>query len=164
MKRLAKGQQKRGPSKTEKFSEYSRKRQKGIRNKFLTDCESMLSFLEVYDFVATKLEVYNYETNSYEILNLSEGCEIDSELEKKEVLDKKDSDELNMMLYVKKKFGISNQAYYDMSMVCNSMPRSWKIKDRIKQLNEKWDIRPTPGGNGMQQSIRDRLLVRLKYL
>ena len=122
MKRLAKEKQKRGPSKTKKFSEYSCKHQKRIRNKFLTDCESMLSFLEVYDFVATKVEVYNYETNTYEILNLSEGCEIDPELGK-EVLDKNDLDELNM-LYTKDKFGISNQAYHDMSVVCNSMPRS----------------------------------------
>ena len=102
----------------------------------------------MYDFVATKVDVYNYETNSYEILNLSEGCKIDPELEK-EVLDKNDLDELNMMLYVKWKFGNSNQAYHDPSVVCNSMPRSWKIKDRIKQLNEKWDIRPTPSGNGI---------------
>ena len=38
------------------------------------------------------------------------------------------------------------------------------MKDRMKQLNEKWDIRATHSGNGMQQSIRDRLLIRLKVL
>ena len=80
------------------------------------------------------------------------------------VLDKNDLHEFNVMLYVEEKFGISNQAYHEMSMACKSLPQSWKLKDRVKEMNNKWNIHLTLSGNGVQQSIIDRLLVRLKAL
>ena len=129
----------------------------------MTDCQSTLSFLDIYDFVATKVEIYNYDSQSYDVLDLSEGCDIDMNVDNT-VLDKNDLDELNLMLYVKEKFGVSNQAYHEMSIACKSLPRSWKLKDRVKEMNNKWNIRLTPSGNGVQQSISDRLLVELKAL
>ena len=158
-----KGKRVRGPSKAKTFSEFSRKHKKRIYDQFVTDCQSTLSFLYIYDFVATKVEIYNYDSQSYDVLDLSEGCDIDMNVDNT-VLDKNGLDELNVMLYVNEKFGISNQAYHEISMACKSLPRSWKLKDRVKEMNNKWNIRLTPSGNGVQQSISNRLLVRLKHL
>ena len=70
-----------------------------------------------------KLKFIIYELQSYDVLDLTEGCDIDMNVDNT-VLDTNDLDQLNVMLYVKEKFGISNQAYHEMSMACKSLPRS----------------------------------------
>ena len=129
-------------------------------NQFVSTAQTTLSFLESYDFLATKVEIYNYETDSYEVLSLvDEGV-----FGEKAVLDQDDLQSVNMMLYVKEKFGISNQVYHELSMSCKSMPRSWKLREQVKHLNEKWGIRMMPDDKGVQQSIKDRLLVHINAL
>ena len=45
------------------------------------------------------------------------------------------------------------------------MPCHYKLKERIKQLNSLWKIRPTPNGVvGVQQSLKDRLINRIQHL
>ena len=45
------------------------------------------------------------------------------------------------------------------------MPRHYKIKQRIAELNSMWNIRPTPNSTcGVQHSLKEHLLVRLKHL
>jgi hypothetical protein len=45
------------------------------------------------------------------------------------------------------------------------MPRSYKIKERIQEVNRKWNLFQTPGNTvGVQQKIRCRLETRLKVL
>ena len=51
-----------------------------------------------------------------------------------------------------------------MAKVCKQMPRHYKLKNRIAELNKLWHIRPTPNGtHGVQQFLK-RLEVRLKRL
>ena len=160
VRKVYKTNNKRGRSKTKKYSEYSPQHKKRLINQFVSTAQTTLSFLESYDFLATKVEIYNYETDSYEVLSLvDEGV-----FGEKAVLDQDDLQSINMMLYVKEKFGISNQAYHELSMSCKSMPRSWKLREQVKYLNEKWDIRMTPNDKGVQQSIKDRLLIRINAL
>ena len=49
-------------------------------------------------------------------------------------------------------------------MVCQHLPRSWKLKNLAKQLNSKWQITPCPGGNGVQQSLESRLREHVNQL
>ena len=50
-------------------------------------------------------------------------------------------------------------------MICKDMPRSWKIQERIKAINSKWNLSQTPGDTtGVQQSLEERLKVRLRAL
>ena len=49
-------------------------------------------------------------------------------------------------------------------MVCQQLPRSWKLKDLTKKLNSKCDIKPCPGNDGVQQSIESRLRERVSHL
>ena len=52
-----------------------------------------------------------------------------------------------------------------MAKACKEMPRHYKLKNRIVELNKLWNIRPTPNGmHGVQQSLQERLEVRVKRL
>ena len=52
-----------------------------------------------------------------------------------------------------------------MSKICRQMPRHYKVKQRIAELNSMWNIRPTPNGTcGVQQSLEEHLFVQLKHL
>ena len=125
-----------------------------------SSAQIILTFLETYDFLATKVKICNYETDPYQVLRIvDEGA-----FGEKAVLDQDDLQSINMMLYVKEKYGISNQAYHELSMSCKSMPRSWKLMEQVRDLNKKWDIRMTPNGQGVQPSIKDFLLNRINAL
>ena len=71
---------------------------------------------------------------------------------------------LEMVLYVKEQFGLSNAAYHELSMVCQGLPRSWKKKDFVQCLNSLWEIKPCPQGCEMQQSLEFRLTERVRHL
>lgn len=52
-----------------------------------------------------------------------------------------------------------------MASVCKEMPRHYKLKRRIKELNSLWNITPAPNGIlGVQQSLEDRLFIRISRL
>ena len=62
-----------------------------------------------------------------------------------------------MVLYVKEHFSLSISAYHKLNMVCQELLRSWKLKDLTKKMNSKWDIKPCPGNDGVQQYVESRL-------
>ena len=68
------------------------------------------------------------------------------------------------ILYVKDRFGLSDSAYHELSMICQSLPRSCKLKELCKHLNSQWEIKACPGYNGVQQSLSARLQERTKHL
>ena len=69
------------------------------------------------------------------------------------------------MIYDKDRFNISGDAYHDMTQLCRSMPRHYKLKDGISELNKLWKIHSTPAGTcGVQQSLEDHLRVCMKHL
>ena len=49
-------------------------------------------------------------------------------------------------------------------MACGDLPRSCNLKKMAMQLNVKWEIKPCPNGNGIQQSIESRLKKRVRVL
>ena len=64
-----------------------------------------------------------------------------------------------MMLFIKDKYNVSGSAYYEMASLCSQMPRHYRLKQRISELNSKWSIRPTPEGTiGVQQPLKECLL------
>ena len=65
---------------------------------------------------------------------------------------------VSMMLYIKDKCHVSGRAYHEMASLCQQMPRHYKLKNRIRELNSKWNIFPTPAGTtGVQQQLEERL-------
>ena len=70
-----------------------------------------------------------------------------------------------MMILVKDQYNVSGRAYHEMARICKEMPRHYRIKERIGELNKLWNIRPTPHGTlGVQQTLQDRLKVRIAKL
>lgn len=76
-----------------------------------------------------------------------------------------DFDIINMLVYVKDAYNVSGQAYHELTQICQSMPRHYHLKRRIKELNSLWKIWPTPHNTcGVQQSLKDRLTERTRAL
>ena len=74
-------------------------------------------------------------------------------------------DVVNMMLYVKDCYCISGDGYHEMALACKSMPRHYRIKTKIRELNNLWNIQPTPNGIvGVQQSLEERPRARIVVL
>lgn len=72
---------------------------------------------------------------------------------------------INMLVYVKDALNVSIQAYHELTQICQSMPRHYHLKRRIKELNSFWKIWPTPHNTcGVQQSLKDRLTERTQAL
>ena len=111
------------------------------------------------------VEVMNTRTGKKEKIDLR-----NEELEEvfgagEEDINDEQLDTINMMLYIKDWYNISDSAYNEMAKVCKEMPRHYRLKRRIQELNKLWNIFPTPNGiPGVQQSLRDRLQVRVQEL
>ena len=72
---------------------------------------------------------------------------------------------LNLLLYAKERFRISDSAYHELSMLFPVLPRTCQVKQRVKELNEQWEIYPTPEGSlGVQQSLKKQLIARVEHL
>ena len=86
----------------------------------------------------------NTDTNQYETFNLvGEGELTFTESDPKE-LTNDDLDNINMWLYLRDKFNISNEAWHEITMKANGVPNTYSIKKQIKELNSKWNLKPTP--------------------
>ena len=159
------GKKGRGPAK-KKFNDYSKHHQKRIKNQLKDECQTTLSFLGLYNFVATKIEVLNTETNQYETFNLVGEGELPFTESDPKALDNDDIDNINMWLYLKDKFNISNEAWHEIAIKANGLPNTYSIKKRINELNSKWNLKPTPGdAEGVQLGFAESLqehIVRLQ--
>ena len=110
-----------------------------MKKQWHTKCRSSLAWLESEGYTAQKVTVKNNTTDDTEIIN------IDSD----ELLGPQGSsatedevDLLNMILYIKDKYNLSGVAYHEMAQLCKSMPRHYKRKDGIAQLNILWNMYP----------------------
>jgi hypothetical protein len=152
----------RGLDKNKSFEDYTKRHQRRLKEQLTADCETSLSYLGIYGFVATEVKVFNLSNEEYETFTLVNEHEHNSTMTTSEV---NNVDYINLLLYTKDRFGVSNQAYHELSMICKEMPRSWKVNERIKEINKKWNLTQTPGNFfGVQQTIKERLVIRLKAL
>ena len=67
---------KRRPDKKKKFTDYTKPHQSRLRQQMKENCQATLSFLGLYDFIATKVEVFNGETQQYETFSLIDQNEL----------------------------------------------------------------------------------------
>ena len=56
-----------------------------------------------------------------------------------------DLDNINMWLYLKDKFHISNEIWHEIAMKAKGVPNTNRICKQINELNKKWNLKPTPG-------------------
>ena len=114
-------------------------------------------------YIPLTVEVKNTQTGENEKINLCSE-ELSELFGSEEVVTEESVDMLNMTLLIKDSYNISGGAYHELAAICKSLPRHYKIKQRIRKLNELWNIRPIPHGIGVQQSLEQRLHIRLEHL
>ena len=69
------------------------------------------------------------------------------------------------LLYIKDWYMFLGEVYHEFASICKGLPRHHKIKERIAELNRFWNIKLTLYGTiGLQQSLKDRLHIRVRHL
>ena len=119
-----------------------------------------MAFLKTQEYTPVKLTVRN-KNGDLEDINL-----IDPEAKSKSVSRKKTINEatINKFLYAKDKFNVSNEAYNEIAVINEELPRSHVIKSKAKELNSFLDIKAVQRGvEGYQQSIRGVLTLILDH-
>ena len=158
-------QAKRGPQKKKSFHDYTQRHQSRIRAQWKDHCSSTLSFLGLYDFIATKVEIYNVETQEYDTLQLIEEDELPLTESCPMKLNNEEIDDINFFIYIKDKFNISNEAWHELAMKTKKIPNTYKMNKRMSELNTKWKLKTTPGeAEGVQTSFCDSLKEQIARL
>lgn len=152
----------RGRSRVKSPSECSKRHRRNLKRKLTENCSNSLLWLESEGYTATEVSLHCTMTGESQTVSLGASSLLgvaDTTITQEEV------DSLDMLLYVKDKYNISGGAYHEMAQLCKGMPRHYKLKDRIAELNKLWNIHPTPEGTcGMQQSLKERLKQCLEHL
>jgi len=150
----------RGPSHTKSPSDYTKRHLRRLKQQRREKCSDSLAWLEAEGYTPTELTIRNDQTGDTETIKFDMQTLLGEEEVPEDELDK-----LDMALYIKDKYNISGNAYHEMAQLFKEMPRHFKVKDRIKELNKAWNIKPTPEGTcGVQQSLEERLKARLVHL
>ena len=109
------------------------------------------------------MTVFNTETEKLENITVRKDLDLETALQLNgEELGEQEADLVSMMLYVKDKYNISGSAYHELASLRREMPRHYRLKQRIAELNLKWNIVPTPVG--VQQRLQERLTACLERL
>ncbi|XP_069109802.1 uncharacterized protein [Argopecten irradians] len=132
-------------------------------------CKDALSSLD--DFGLKPVSVIVTRGGKQEIINiyekenntLPEGSE-NTRTPDQNNTSQEDVDELNMLVYVLDVFNVSREAYGNISMLYQTLPRRHIIQKYISKLNSKFKITDTPDGLGVQQSFKDQLTNVLKSM
>lgn len=152
----------RGPSKRKSSSEYSDRHRLGLKKKRKEKCNNSLTWLQSEGYSAAKVILVNTTTGQEESIDLNTDYLLATD--ESHITDV-EMDTINMMLYIKDKYNISGGAYHEVTQICKEMPRHYKLKERINELNKIWNIQPTPNGTcGVQQSFKERLQFCLHSL
>ena len=121
---------------------YSKRQERRIKKRRVEECAAALSWLEEDGLTPVKITVVNSQTQQLESITLKEDIEKALGIQGEDMT-QKDQDIVSMMLYVKDRYHISASAYHEMASLCRQMPRHYRLKQRISELNAQWNINPT---------------------
>ena len=66
--------------------------------------------------------------------------------------------QITKYMYAKERFNISNEAYHELSIINKALPRSYLLKNKSRELNKSFNIKPIGRGiEGFQQSVKEVL-------
>ena len=102
----------------------------------IKEVNTRLSVCKTEGYNPRYLEIQSTETGSSEVIDLR-GQSIPDRA------NKNGSDNIHTSLYVKDKFGVSNEAYHELSML-SDLPSISKVKKLLKSLNSQFGISVTP--------------------
>lgn len=143
---------------------YSQRHERRLKKRRVDECTAALSWLEEEGLTPVKVIVVGKDSGEARDITLRTDLERALNLNG-EHINSEEVDMISMMLYVKDKYHVSGNAYHEMASLCHQMPRHYKIKQKISELNSKWNFRPTPEGTiGVQQPLMERLGCCLERL
>ena len=152
------------PSRKRTAKHYSMRHKKRIKKLRAEQCTATLSWLEDEGLTPVSVTVVNNETSELQTIWMKKDLEQALNLDGEE-LNEDEIDLVSMMLYVKDKYNASGSAYHEMASLCSTMPRHYRLKEKISQLNKNWNISPTPEETvGVQQSLEERLVMCVERL
>ena len=147
-------------SSSKPWSQYTRQQWYNKRKSLVGSIQGALSVCEDEGFKARSVELEIIDTGTREVVDLGSGTYSPIDMHTNSTK----SNSARSVLYIKDKFSVSNEAFHELSMV-SSLPSSSQIKSVTKKLNDSFNIYSTPNGTvGVQQSLRERIIVRLTYL
>ena len=94
--------------------------------------------------MATKVEVFNEGTGQLETFKLVEDGELPFIDDTEKEMTEKELDDLNMWLYLRDKFNISNEAWRKLSLKAKDFPKLSHMTKWINELNDTWESSRTP--------------------
>ena len=145
----------------EEYSESHQRRLKRLRTKI---CDQSLSWLQDEGYVPMTVTVVNALTGKEETIAL-QNQHLTEIFGQSDEMSEESLERVNMILYIKDWYNVSDCAYHELAKVCAQMPRQYKLRERISELNTLWNIQPTPNDTkGVQQKLKDRLEVRIRHL
>ena len=130
-------------SKRRSLEDLSVRQQRRRKRQRVSECEQVLGFLEKEGIIPTKIKCLNMVTCRTETVELNTD-EAEAIFGPDPRMSQDDEDEINMMLFVKDRYNVSQDAYHEMAKICKEMPRHYLLKRRIAELNKLWNIKPTP--------------------
>ena len=130
-----------------------------MRQQITNDCQEALSFLGLYELIPTRVEYYNIITHSIEEIDLVDSeDQVELQKESFESIDGSKLDDIHMLLYVKEKLQISDEAWQELSIRSGKLPSKCSLKQRVRELNKLWNIFETPCDQlGIQMSLKESL-------
>ena len=154
--------------KRKSYSEYSERSKYRIKNEIKGECQSALNFLGLIDLVPYQIKFYDPVGEVFDSFSLIDEEEFKHSFlgEEEESNENSDQlDEVNMLLYVKDKFNISNKAWQELSIISGGLPSTYSLKKRIDSINKHWQISSTPGDSiGVQVKLEESLKDQAKRL
>ena len=103
------------------YEELSERQRRRIKRGRETACEASLAWLEQEGYEAVSVELRNKETGNIEQISLKRQ-DMEELFGSGSQITESEIDKLNMMLYVKDRYNVSDGAYHEMAKICREMP------------------------------------------
>ena len=149
---------------SKKWQDYSRQHKIVKKKQISADVTTALSSCKsTKPLTPTTVHFATGDENESMVLDLNKGKFISHSSTTS--MNNENCNKSSAVLYVKEKFAISDRAYHEISLISHDLPR----KNDLKKLSEIFDhesrVLSCPNGiTGVQQSLQDRLHVRLQNI
>ena len=146
-------------SRSKHWTQYSRQQKNKIKRHVAENVKVALDILcKSEKMKACSVEMINIDTKAKEVLNLESGSFTTQQVTSPTTT-------VNSTILIKDKFGISNAAYHELSMLHPVLPKSSEIQKHIKDMNSQLTITSTPNNTmGVQLSLKTCITTCLLHL
>ena len=116
------------------YEEFSERQRCHIKRGRETACEASLAWLEQEGYEAVSVEVKNKETGNIEQISLNRQ-DMEELFGSGSQITESEIDKLNMMLYVKDRYNVSDGAYHEMAKICREMPQQYPRTEQTMEYS-----------------------------